>query len=50
MHSKDTGPVNNLGPFGPIVMGVCTPWHWQTPGRLVQELNDCTVASESIGV
>ena len=24
-------------------MGVCTSGNWQTPGRLVQELNVCTV-------
>ena len=24
-------------------MGVCTTYHWHTPGRLVQELNVCTV-------
>ena len=24
-------------------MGVCTTRHWQSPGRLVQELNVCTV-------
>ena len=24
-------------------MGICTIWHWQTTGQLVQELNVCTV-------
>ena len=26
-----------------VIHGVCTTRHWQTPGRLVQELNVCTV-------
>ena len=26
-----------------LSMGVCTTGHWQTSGRLVQELNVCTV-------
>ena len=27
-----------------LSMGVCTTGHWETTGRLVQELNICTVA------
>ena len=23
MHSRDTGPLDNLGPFGPIVINIC---------------------------
>ena len=30
--------------FDTLSMGVCTTRLWQTPGRLVQELNVCTVA------
>ena len=26
-----------------VSMGVCTTTHWQTSGRLLQELNGCTV-------
>ena len=29
--------------FDMLSMGVCTTRHWQTTGRLVQELNVCTV-------
>ena len=29
--------------FDMFSMGVYTSWHWQTSGRLVQELNVCTV-------
>ena len=29
--------------FDMLSMGVCTTRPWQTPGRLVQELNFCTV-------
>ena len=29
--------------FDMLSMGVCTTRHWQTSGRLVQELNVCTV-------
>ena len=29
--------------FGMLSMGVCTTRYWQTSGRLVQELNVCTV-------
>ena len=29
--------------FDMLFMGVCTTEHWQTSGRLVQELNVCTV-------
>ena len=29
--------------FGMLSMGVCTTRHWQTSGRLVQELNVWTV-------
>ena len=29
--------------FAMFAMGVCTTRHWQTSGRLVQELNVCTV-------
>ena len=36
-----------IGVFGLFVdmlsMGDRTTWHWQTFGRPVQELNDCTV-------
>ena len=34
-----------------LSMVVCTTRHWQTSGRLVQELNDCTVriAAERTG-
>ena len=28
-----------------LSMGVCTTRHWKTSGRLVQELNACTVDS-----
>ena len=30
--------------FDMLSMGVCTTRHWQTSGRLVQELNVCTVS------
>ena len=29
--------------FAQLSMGVCTTKHWQTSGRLLQELNVCTV-------
>ena len=29
-------------PFDILLIGVCTIRHWQTPGRLVQELSVCT--------
>ena len=29
--------------FDMLFMGICTTRHWQTSGRLVQELNVCTV-------
>ena len=32
-----------LTSFDMLSMGVCTTRHWQAPGRLVQELNVCTV-------
>ena len=28
--------------FDMLFMGVCTTRHWQTSGRLLQELNACT--------
>ena len=31
--------------IGMLSTGVCTPRHWQTSGRLVQELNVCTLQS-----
>ena len=31
--------------FEMLSTGVCTTRHWQTTGRLVQELNDCTLFS-----
>ena len=36
--------IDVLGLFSDMLsMGVCTTRHWQTSGRLVQELNVCTV-------
>ena len=38
--------------FDMLYLGVCTTRHWQTSGRLVQELNECTVlcsGAETIG-
>ena len=36
--------IDVLGLFVDMLsMGVCTTTHWQTSGRLVQELNVCTV-------
>ena len=42
--SQGTWVIDVLGLFvGISSMGVCTTRHWQTSGRLVQELNNCTV-------
>ena len=38
-----TWVIGVLGYFLTLSMGVCTTRHWQTSGRLVQELNVCTV-------
>ena len=35
--------------FDMLSMGVCTTSHWQTSGRLVQELNVCTVLAGNFG-
>ena len=40
-NSQATGVIDVLGLS--FDMGVCATRHWQTPGRLVQELNVCTV-------
>ena len=41
-----TGIIAMLGLFLDMLsMVVCTTRHWQTSGRLVQELNICTVSS-----
>ena len=45
-HSLDSQAtwVTVFGLFcGILSMGVCTTRHWQTTGRLVQDLNVCTV-------
>ena len=42
--SQDTWVIDVLALFLDISsMGVCTTRHWQTSGRLVHELNVCTV-------
>ena len=44
--SQATCDIDVLGLFFQILvlsMGVCTTRHWQTSGRLLQELNVCTV-------
>ena len=47
---KLIGSLMCLAPFFDLLcMGVCTARHWQTSGRLVQELNACTVATEVNG-
>ena len=50
MHGRPlirTWIIDVLGSFFDMLsMGVCTPRHWQTPGRLMQELNVCTVMIE----
>ena len=40
-----TWVIDVLGFFDMLSMGVCTTSHWQTSGRLVQELNVSTVGS-----
>ena len=43
-NRKLPGPLVCLAYFIDVLsMDVCTTRHWQTSGRLVQELNDCTV-------
>ena len=34
--------------FDMLIMGICTARHWQTSGRLVQELNVCTVGAQAV--
>ena len=34
--------------FDMLTMGVCTAGHWQTSGRLVQEINVCTLALDLV--
>ena len=34
--------------FLTLFIGVCTTWHWQTSGQLLQELNVFTVTSTTI--
>ena len=42
--------IDVLGLFLDILfMDVCTTRHWQMSGRLVQELNVCTVAVDHVG-
>ena len=44
LDSHSTWVIDVLGLcFDMLSMVVCTTRHWQTPGRLVQELNVCTV-------
>ena len=44
IHKAISRVIDELGLFSEISsMGVCTTRHWQTSGRLVQELNVFTV-------
>ena len=48
--SQGTWVVAVLGVFLDMLSrGVCTARHWQTSGRLVQELNVCTVLFNIVG-
>ena len=42
-YSQATWVIDVLGFFDMLYMGVCTPRHWQTSGRLVQELYADTI-------
>ena len=43
--SQATWVIDVLWYFLTLSMGVCTTRHWQTSGRLVQELNVCNISS-----
>ena len=45
--SQSTWVIDVLGYFLTLSMGVCITRHWQTSGRLVQELNVSTVYFET---